>query len=59
MAELDDGKVRGERSLFTLFPDDTNAYVELSGGIENGEKTSNSPTSAAWIMLTSFPPSPI
>ena len=59
MAELDDRKVRGKRSLFALSPDDTNAYVKLSGGIEEGGKTLNSPTSAAWIMLTSFPPSPI
>ena len=38
MAELDDGKVRGERSLFALPPDDTNAYASLSGELKKGER---------------------
>ena len=59
MAKLDDRKARGERSLSALFPDDTNAYISLSDETEKGGKPPNSLTSAAWIILTSFPPSPI
>jgi len=34
MAELDDGEVRGERSLFALFSDDTDTYDSLSAEIK-------------------------
>jgi len=34
MTELDDGEVRGERSLFALFPDDTDTYDPSSAEIK-------------------------
>lgn len=61
VAELIDREVCCERSLSTFFPDNTNTCVpRLSAANRTvAADLPNLPTSAAWIIETSFPPSPI
>ena len=58
-AELRHGEVGGERCLLALLPDDTDTCGTKSACMRTKSQNGYEPTSAAWIMLTSFPPSPI
>jgi hypothetical protein len=62
VAELHHGKVGREGRLLALFADDADTCSgEREYCFAHGVsmKMGHVPTSAAWIMLTSFPPSPI
>ena len=69
VAELRDGKVGGQRRLPALLANDADAWAynqsRASGTVNEmmrrtgREDVRTLPTSAAWIMLTSLPPSPI
>lgn len=59
VAELGDREVGGEGCLLSFFSNDADTCTRQGLKLPFGISTEDSPTSAACIMLTSLPPSPI